>query len=141
MIIFLRKIPASTKVNELYDFVLPTLKGGWFRKSGQIAHAQVLALRDKRTNAVEFHGLVFIEPDEIGLRTINRLKKRRFKGRLITIREYHQRSWHNDPRVDHLTAAQFQGRRNGDRRRGSDLEILHELAGQTSTKAYFVLNS
>ena len=139
MVIFIRKIPANTKLSELISFVEPAVKGGLFRKAGIIRDAKVLALRDTRLRTVEFHGLVTIEPEKVALRAIKKLRGKRFKGKFVVIRQYFQRDWHNDKRQkpQEITVAEMMDRRKTDRRRGKDLEILTDISGQFSSAGDF----
>ncbi len=137
MILFLRKIPANTKLAEISDFVSPALKGGLFRKSGRIVKIEILALHDVRLNAHEFHGLVTVEPDSAGFRAIKLLKGRRFKDKLILVRQYVHRSWHNDPRQSHKRFNIHDERRKSDRRRGKYLEVISDLSGRFSSTGDF----
>lgn len=137
MILFLRKIPANTKLAEISAFVAPALKGGLFRKSGRIVKIEILALHDIRLNAHEFHGLVTVEPDSAGLRAIKLLKGRRFKDKLIIVRQYVHRSWHNDPRQSHKRFNIGEEQRKADRRRGKYLEVISDLSEKFSSTGDF----
>lgn len=132
MIIFIRKIPANTKLSELIAFVEPTVKGGLFRKGGVIRDAKVLALRDLRLRTLEFHGLVTVEPDKIALRAIKKLKGKRFKGKFVVVRQYFERDWHNDRRgqgQQDTNNPNGSERRVTDRRRGKELEVMEDISG------------
>lgn len=138
MIIFLRKIPADTKLSDIADFVAPALKGGWFRKAGKIVKIDILPLHDIRLNSMEFHGLVTVEPDAAGFRAIRLLKGKRFKDKLIIVRQYFQRSWQNDPRQnDKPIDADIIEKRKADRRRGRDLEVIKDLSERFSSSGDF----
>lgn len=139
MIIFIRKIPANTKLSEIIGFVEPAIKGGIFRKGGVIRDAKILALRDLRLRTLEFHGLVTIEPDKAALRAIKKLKGKRFKGKFVAVRQYFQRDWHNDPRQNRQQPGgpDIQERRIGDRRRGKGLEIIEDISGKFSSAGDF----
>ncbi|MGZ4958003.1 MAG: hypothetical protein ACXV7J_02015 [Methylomonas sp.] len=137
MILFLRKIPANTKLTEISDFVTPALKGGLLRKAGRLVKVEILALHDVRLNVHEFHGLVTVEPDSAGLRAIKLLKGRRFKDKLIIVRQYMHRSWHNDPRQSHKRFNIGDERRIADRRRGKYLEVISDLSGKFSSTGDF----
>lgn len=140
MIIFLRGIPASTKLSELLEFVGPAIKGGLFRKSGRVVNVKILELQDRRYKALEFHGLITVEPDAVAARAIKRLKGQRFKGKLVVVRQYFQRDWHNDPRQNHnITVTQhLSDRRRGCRRRGKDLELMKDISESFSSTGDFV---
>ncbi len=139
MIIFLRKIPADTRYQDIEDFIEPAMKGGIFKKSGRIVRIEILALRDTRLNAVEFHALVDIEPEKVGFRVLKYLKGKRFKDRLIIVRQYFNRSWHNDPRQNYQTVpASIMERRIADRRRGKHLEKIQDSSIRFSNAGDFV---
>lgn len=139
MILFIRKIPANTKLSELIAFVEPYVKGSLFRKAGIIRDARIMALRDLRLHTLEFHGLITIDPDSVALRVIKKLKGKRFKGKFVIVREFVRRDWHNDPRQgqsqDNPTAGVE--RRVSDRRRGKDLEIIKDISEQFSNAGDF----
>jgi hypothetical protein len=142
MIIFLRKIPADTKLGELVDFVTPALKGNLFRKSGKIVKVDILSLHDIRLNTMEFHGLVTVEPEVAGFRALKLLKGRRFKDRLVVVRQYFQRSWQNDNRQNYRqTETEIVEKRKTDRRRGKNLEIIKDISEQFSSTGDFVRKS
>ncbi|MGY6276789.1 hypothetical protein [Methylomonas sp. MgM2] len=132
MIIFIRKIPADTKLSEIITFVEPAVSGGLFRKGGMVKGAKILALRDARSKTTEFHGLVTVEPEEEALRAIKMLKGKRFKGKFVAIRQYCQRNWHNDPRKNPLAVEylHIMDRRVMDRRRGKHLEIIENISAR-----------
>jgi len=97
MILFLRNIPAQTRISDIAEFVTPALRGGWFKRRGTIIKTEILTLHDKRVNAYEFHGLVEIEPERAAQLAIKKLNGRSLNGKIITVREYRIRTWHNDP--------------------------------------------
>lgn len=137
MIIFLRRIPAATTLSDLLDFVRPAIKGGLFRKPGRIVAVSILELQDKRFRALEFHGLINVEPDVAAVHAIKRLKGRRFKGKLVAVRQYVQRDWHNDPRQNHnITVTQhLSDRRKACRRRGKDIELMRDISESFASDA------
>ena len=138
MIIFLRKIPANTKLGEITDFITPALKGGLFRKPGKIIKMDILTLHDIRLNTMEFHGLVTVEPDSAGFRAIKILKGRRFKDKLIIVRQYFQRNWQNDPRQNYQTTdTAFIEKRKTDRRRGKDVDVIKDISERFSSSGDF----
>lgn len=138
MIIFLRKIPATTKLSEIEDFVSPALKGFLFGTIGRIEKIEILVLQDKLLNTIEFHGLVTIDPERAAKRVIKKLKGRRFKGKQIIIRQYYQRNWHNDPRMHAEQRGTHSERRKADRRRGGNLETIKDISEQFSSHKSFV---
>lgn len=118
MILFLRNIPAQTRIGDIAEFVAPAIRGGWFKRRGQIVKIEILALHDKQVNTYEFHGLVEITPDTVAMRAIKKLNGSFLNGKMITVREYRIRSWHNDP----LSPKE----RLHQNRRRKDLEVIED---------------
>lgn len=124
MILFIRKIPFNTLPSELHDFVGPALKGGLFFQSGRILKAGILISHDKASEKIQFHGYVHIDSEKVGWRAIKKLNGKRFKNRLVIVREYKNRSWHNDRRLDALYVPQeILDKRVKDRRRGNAIDL------------------
>ena len=98
MIVFLKDIPNDTLHSELKAFIQPVIKGGLLGVKGKITKIEVIALKDKLTNLIEFHALVHIEPENAALRVIQKLNGQRFKDRKIKVKQYFLRNWHNDKR-------------------------------------------
>lgn len=117
MIVILRNISASTREQDIEDFIEPAIKGGLIRKSGHIEKISILVLKDTRTEKMEFHGLVTIVPDSAANRAIKKLNKKQLNGRRVLVREYQIRRWQNDSRVnrrDHIQ--EYKDKRLSDRR-------------------------
>jgi hypothetical protein len=132
MILFLRRIPANTHPDEMQDFVEQALKGGIFSKSGSVIKAEIIAVRDKYTKSVEFHGLVHLDSDKSGQRALKKLKGKPFKNKHILVKEYKHRTWHNDSRINYKNTPQdILNKRVGDRRRESNPQSIKELAGNS----------
>lgn len=115
MIVFLRNIPKDTSHQDILDFVGPVVKGGLLQSGGKVASIEFLEIQDGNAAIVEYHGLVHILPDEVGLRVIRKLNRQHFKGKRIVVREYVVRSWHNDRRDPSKQGDVPEGR---DRRQG-----------------------
>lgn len=127
MILFVRRIPASTLPSELYDFINPALKSGLFIRTGRILGAGILVLEDKYNQMLEFHGYVVVDFDQAGLRAIRRLKGKQFKGRSVIVREYKYRNLQNDRRLNNDKTQRVVERRTKDRRRGNVIEVTKNL--------------
>ena len=141
MIIFLGHIPANTTKNELVDYIEPVLKGGLFQKSGRVENVKILVLKDKNTHTMEYHGLVTVEPDAAANRVIKKLNRKVFKGRHIAVREYHFRTWHNDPRSNmHEYNEELMNKRKADRRRPKFEEENEEVKANFSSNEVFHRN-
>lgn len=137
MIIFLRRIPGNTKKHEIIDFINPILKGGLFQKSGHIEQIKILVLKNTQNNILEFHGLVTIDSEQVGKRIIKKLNRKYFKDKPIAVREYHHRTWHNDPRINmHEQNEELVNRRRSDRRRAR-LEVVEDVPTQFSSNQNF----
>jgi len=156
MNIFLRRIPANTKHEEIAEFVTPALNRGFFRKPGRIVNIEILTLRDNQLGSVEYHGLVTLDSEWSVTLAVKGLKNRRLNGRYVLARPYYHRSWRNDPRHLQTTTenAAYLEKRHGERRRGKHLEaiknisdhfnseedLLHCIADQ-QYQATFIVNS
>lgn len=129
MILFVRNIPVNTHISELQQYVTSGVKRSFPFRSGRVLKAEILVIQDKRTKAFEFHGLVFVDSDKTGQRAIQKLKGKRFKNKLVLVREYHHRTWHNDRRFkqEHVPN-KFIEKRVTDRRRGSGVEVFKDLS-------------
>ncbi|MGR8935622.1 MAG: hypothetical protein ACU837_14705 [Gammaproteobacteria bacterium] len=93
-------------------------------------------LKDKHINLVEYHALLYIEPDAVALRVIKKLHGQRFRNKRITVRQYFLRSWKNDRRLQNRSTQDcIEKRTNIDRRR--NLEVMEELAPQFSSHKSF----
>jgi hypothetical protein len=124
MIIILCNIPINTCHDEIIDLFAPVIKGGLFSATGDIKSVNLVAMKDKRTNALEYHGFVTLEPDNAALRAIKRLNGKQFKGMPLTVREYRERLWQNDRRTPPLPGqTKFVGNRKTPTRR-RNLEIM-----------------
>lgn len=137
MIIFIRRIPANTRKQDIIDFIEPALKGGLLKKSGHIETIKILIFRDTHTKILEYHCLVTIEPEVVANRVIKKLNRKAFKGKHIAVREYFHRSWHNDPRVNmHEWNEELKNKRQADRRRPR-LEVIPDLSNKFSSSQSF----
>ena len=118
MIIFLRRIPANIKKQDIIDFINPLLKGRILQKKGHIENIKILVFRDDEKHTIEYHGLVSIDSDAVARRIIKKLNRKAIKGKHITVREYHHRLWQNDPRNSiNKTNEKVVNSRRGNRRR------------------------
>ncbi len=139
MIIFIRKIPTDTRIADIVNFVEPAINGGFFRRAGTITKVDIIGFRDTRFHSVEFHALVTIEPDSAGFRALKILKGKRLNNRLVTVRQYFERSWQNDPRQNYdPLPPDIAEKRQADRRRGKYLEKLTDITDHFSNAGDFV---
>lgn len=140
MILFLRRIPANTRLNEIADYLAPALKGGLFKRAGRIINIEILTLHDLKLKSYEYHGLVTVDSEVSGHRAIKYLKGRPFKGKHIQVREFVQRRWQNDPRLNpEKLENPAQERRKADRRRNNkQIEKMEDISDKISSSGDFV---
>ena len=129
MILFIRNIPGNCHLSDLHEFVAPVLKRSFPFRSGSILKSEILVIRDKHTNALEYHGLVYVDAEAAGQRAIKKLKGKRLKNKLVMVREFYHRSWHNDRRLIHKHLPDdIINKRIGDRRRGGKVEMIKDIS-------------
>lgn len=98
MHLILVRIPAKTTRQDIEHFFEPVLKRKFFFKKGSLDRIEIFCLRDPNTHSSEYHALVTITYDSLARRAIIKLNRKAINGKHIAVREYHSRSWHNDPR-------------------------------------------
>jgi len=130
MIIILKNIPEYTVSSKIEDFVKPAIRGGFLRKNGRIGKISIHVQNDTVTNTVKHHALVTVEPDSIASTAIKKLYGKPINGKHIAVREYHVRSWHNDPRIHREPIQDLVSQRKGDRRQ-------HKLEEKKGNSALF----
>ncbi len=135
MIIFLRRINASTNKSQIIGFIEPNLNGGFFHKSGKIQNVKIMILKDAQNNNLEYHGLVTINSDAVAKRIIKKLNRKVLNGKAIMVREFQFRSWQNDPRINmHELNEEIFDKRKGSRRRIGLINISEE--GEVSSRNF-----
>lgn len=126
MLIFLARIQPNTSKRDIVDFISPVLKGGLFAPKGVLKNIEIMVLRDSRTNVIENHAIVQVEPDKAALRVVNKLNRKKLNGKPINVRQYHIQNRENDPRLkNRYPAPKFKEKRLSERRRDS-LERLEQ---------------
>jgi class 3 adenylate cyclase len=90
--VILKHIPQDTTHKQILQFVKPALKGGIFSKSGTLERISVLAQKDKLSDIMEFHAILYIQPEEVAKRIINKLHRKQLNGRYVAVAEYIERS-------------------------------------------------
>ena len=129
MAIFIKNIPKDTHLSDIYHFVAPCLQRYFPFKSGYITKTEIIAFLDKYANKAEYHGLVFVAPEDANQTVINKLNGKRFQSKLVIVKEYINRDWHNDRRIsyDEISDGNFE-KRVADRRRGQRLEVIKDIS-------------
>jgi hypothetical protein len=128
MILFFRNIPASTEPFELEDFIEPAMKVWLYFKRGRILKTEMLAVHDTVANSVEFHALVYVDSEKTGTRIIKKLNGKHFKTKPLEIREYINRCWQNDRRINREVSVTILEKRQKDRRRIRLEKLEHALS-------------
>ena len=101
MIIFLKNIPVDTRPQDIEEFVTPGMRVGVFFRVGRLLKAEILVIRDGNTKKIEYHGLIYVDSEKTGERLIKKLNGKEFKNRVVEMRQYYSRCWHNDRRLKH----------------------------------------
>ena len=122
--------PDTTK-QDIIHFLSPVIKGSFFRKKGVIESLEIKVLYDNKAKTTEYHGLVIVKPALVANRIIKKLHRKALKGKYIAVREYHDRTWHNDPRLNGPSVIAYPDRRVGDRRRFHLQVVQKEEVGFT----------
>ncbi len=122
MIIFLRNIPPETKKYEIASFIDRVFNKCFLDRPSTailLEDIEILSIQDVDSNTLEKHGLVRVSPTEVAIRVIKMLDGTVFKGTHVTVREYINRSAHNDLRSKLCpgTITGYNERRVSDRRR------------------------
>ncbi|MBD9357257.1 RNA recognition motif domain-containing protein [Methylomonas albis] len=129
MLLFFRNIPAPTRPNELYSYLAMGVSEDLMEQAKPVMKAEVMVIRDKRTNRLEHHGLVSVNSDEAGIYAIKNLDGLLFHGCAVLVRCYKQRDVNNDRRRNSLPVPQeFMEKRIQDRRRGDKVEIYVDFS-------------
>ena len=124
MIVFFKNIPNDTLHSELKAFISPAVKGGLLEAKGKITKIDVIGLKDKATDLIEFHALINIEPENAALRVIKKMNGQAFKQQKITVKQYYLRNWRNDKRIGGIEGINQrigENRKNPPRRRKLDI--------------------
>ncbi len=124
MILFFKDIPVNSRPNELYKLIA---SAGSEADSGEVLKAEVMVIRDKFTNALEYHGLAMLDSEQSCLRAIERLNGTAFNGREVVVRPYNFRDDLNERRRGGDGELADEKRRQ-ERRRGDRIEIFIDLS-------------
>ncbi len=118
MHIIVKHLNTGITVDDLHDFVSPTLKGGWFYKTADLKAIKVVGIVDKQGMIVERHGLIRITPESEKARVVKALNSSRKFLEKFAVAEYVIRHWSNDRRAANPTPDYHpNNRRANDRRR------------------------
>ena len=103
MLIFIRRLPASTSRMDLRRFVSNALQPRWyqleFESLGQLISCDIFRVCDKKSSQSEFHGIVDIEPAKTAMQVIERLNGEHLHSKPMLVRKFYCRSLARDRRV------------------------------------------
>jgi hypothetical protein len=122
MIIFIQNIPQNTTETDIHDFIDPTLKKFGILRLGNIVKIDILGIENKASGNIQYASLVRVDSEKAMQVVIDKLNKKRFKGKIVTIREYKIRSVRNDPRYRY-PSDEIRDKRIADRRLAGKFEI------------------
>ena len=135
MILIIKNIPSITQESELGDFVAPALRFCLLLpfKLGNILKTDIFCLKNIKTNALSFHGRIFIDDEKAGKLAIKKLNGKRFKNKIVEVREYFIRSHKNDRRLTQQpVSTDILEKRKGERR----CNIKHEGQAAAYTNVF-----
>lgn len=98
--IILKYIPKNTTRRQIIEFIKPILSGGLFTKAGTIERISVLAQKEKLTDTIMFHAILYIQPEQAAKRVISKLHRKQLNGHYVAVTEYIERSIHNNGSKD-----------------------------------------
>lgn len=136
MDIFLRRLPDSITRLDLIKYVNSALRPRWpmlrHRPHGRLVGCEIFQVTDLTTDAVEFHGLVHVEPATAANALIQRLDGTLLKNKPMSVRKFFRRSQLRDRRKQpgHTPPPGVLEQRKGDRRR-NNLRVELLSAGST----------
>ena len=119
MILIIKNIPPVTQATELERFVTPALRFCLLFpiRLGAILKTDIFCIKNVKTQVTTFHGRVFIDDEKGGKRAIKKLNGKRFKNKIVQVREYFIRSDKNDRRLTQQQMSKgLLEKRKGDRR-------------------------
>ncbi len=122
MLVFVRIIPKSVTCDELRHFVRKGVDSLWTRFSGNQGSVDGVSIKkftNQKTQSVEYHGIVNVEPATSAQAAIRRLSRTTLKGVPVEVRKFYQLSPLRDRRTGQSAKEHesFNDLRKRDRRR------------------------
>jgi hypothetical protein len=121
MIILIKNIPSDAMPAELCEFISPALRGGAISGRDCVKNTELMIIYDKRTQAFEFNGLVYLRNPLQGFKVIQKMNGKLFKGKAVTVRKYIQRRTESECPTKDMTVSNV---RNLERRRIENEHVL-----------------
>lgn len=130
MIIYIGKIPGNISANELHHFVKSACKIGFFGISTSVRRLEVIKVVDKFFDLAEYHSLVYMDSDSVGLRVIRKLNGKSIKDQPVEVREYCAwRKLKNDRRTQHEFPLLSSPDKRGAERRRENERLETQICG------------
>jgi len=98
MMLIIDGLSERVREPDIQDFITPVLKGGLLSKSGTASNIKIVGLEDPETKARQYYATVILNLEPVAKRVIKKLNSKILMGHHVAIRQFHVRSWHNDPR-------------------------------------------
>lgn len=141
MIVFIRRIPKNTTTDDICEFIIPALKGGFFSGAGYIVHCEILKFLDIRTGQIECHGLIKLNSDKIAKYVIRKLNGQKLNCKPVKVSEYVIRSRCNERRQDfNAMKSYLNNRRVADRRRYKNIVVIGDEFPVITSDYQFAIN-
>jgi len=123
VIIIIQGLLETTREQDIHDFVSPVLKGGFFKKTGAMSNMKFVTLEDPETKVRQYHATLIVTPDQMAEQVIKKLNNQKIQENPVVLRQYHERSWHNDVREDEQNvSSELLSQRKKNRRRLVEIE-------------------
>lgn len=125
MIILIPDLSENITPERLYELVASCMKSVWilpiFRRKGQVEKCEILRIKDRDSNQVEYQGLVYVSDEMTGNSLIKQLNGCQLAGICLNCRVYHIRSPRKERRVNLSDSNDIAiiNRRKTDRRRSN----------------------
>ena len=123
MIILIPDLGENISPERLYELVASCLKNIWllpiFQRKGHLEKCEILRIKDRDNNRVQYQGLAYISDDITGKALIKQLNSCQIDEKYINCRVYHSRSNIKERRVNLADSNDIAivNRRRRDRRR------------------------
>lgn len=122
MLLFISHVPGNITKKELTEFIRSSGGHFWrllpFIHQPTIAKCEILRIKDRLSDTIEYHGLISIRPIKTSASLLTRLDGERLSGKPVCVRQYYKRSTYKDRRRLHADLELLpEERRNIDRRR------------------------
>ncbi|MCP5407098.1 MAG: hypothetical protein H6963_06025 [Chromatiaceae bacterium] len=142
MIILIPDLAENTSPDNLHQYVSSCMKNVWllpvFRKKGSLEKCEILRIKDRDSNQVQYQGLAYIDDDITGEALIKQLNNCHFQGINLKPRVYHSRAATKERRVNLADSNDIAivNRRRRERRRSNLL--IEKIASPVTQSAFSI---